>query len=80
MDGNRFAPRRRIFKAGTIDLGDGGGIDCIVKNISETGAAIEVVSPLFIPDHFTLHVSSAQLKRRCRIVWRRDKRIGVAFD
>jgi PilZ domain len=73
------APRRRTFKAGTIEFG-GGAIDCTVRNISETGAALEVVTPLFIPDRFTLFVPTEQLKRPCRIVWRREKRIGVTFD
>lgn len=79
MDPQRIAPRRRILKAGSIESG-GGVIDCIVRNLSETGAALEVVSPLFIPDRFTLIVPTDQLKRRCQIVWRKQKRIGVAFD
>lgn len=33
-------------------------IDCLVKNISEAGAAIEVATPLFIPDRFTVQVAS----------------------
>ena len=79
MDEHPRAPRRRTFKAGTIEFG-GGAIDCIVRNISETGAALEVNTPLFIPDHFTLFVPTEQLKRRCRVVWRKEKRIGVTFD
>ena len=73
MDEHRIAPRRRMLKAGTIEFG-GGGIDCIVRNLSETGAALEVVTPLFIPDRFTLFVPSDQFKRSCHIVWRREKR------
>jgi hypothetical protein len=79
MDQTRIVPRRRRLKAGTIEFG-GGGIDCTVRNISQTGAALEVVSPLFIPDRFTLFVPSEQLKRPCRIAWRKQKRIGVTFD
>jgi hypothetical protein len=79
MDQTRIAPRHRILKAGTIEFG-GGGIDCTVRNISETGAALDVVTPLFIPDRLTLFVPSDQLKRPCHIVWRKEKRIGVAFD
>ena len=79
MDPHRSAPRRRILKAGSIECG-GGIIDCIVRSVSETGAALEVVSPLYIPDRFTLIVRTDQLKRRCHIVWRKAKRIGVAFD
>ena len=79
MDAQRITPRRRILKTGSIESG-GGVIDCIVRNLSETGAALEVVSPLFIPDRFTLIVPTDQLKRRCHIVWRKQKRISVAFD
>ena len=75
----RTAPRRRVLKAGSIQFG-GGAIDCTVRNVSETGAALEVVTPLFIPDRFTLAVQADQLKRRCRIVWRKQGRIGVSFE
>jgi hypothetical protein len=67
------------LKAGTISFG-GGAIDCTIRNISETGAALDVVTPLFIPDRFTLVVQTAQLKRPCRIVWRKERRMGVAFE
>jgi hypothetical protein len=79
MDEHRIAPRRRMLKAGTIEFG-GGAIDCTVKNLSNTGAALEVVTPLFIPNHFTLYVPSDQIKRPCHTVWRKEKRIGIEFD
>ncbi len=40
-DEHRIAPRHRVLKAATIEFG-GGGIDCVVRNISDTGAALEV--------------------------------------
>ena len=79
MDCHRIAPRHRVLKTGSIQFG-GGAIDCAVRNVSETGAALEVVTPLFIPDRFTLFVPSDQFKRPCHIVWRKEKRIGIAFD
>jgi hypothetical protein len=78
-DEYRTAPRRRVLKAGSISFG-GGVIDCTIRNISETGAALEVVTPLFIPDKFTLIVPSDGLSPPCRVVWRRECRIGVTFD
>jgi hypothetical protein len=76
-DGDRIAPRRRVLKAGSIEAGGG---DCTVRNISDTGAALEVITPLFIPERFMLVVQAEGLKRRCRIVWRKGKRMGVLFD
>lgn len=79
MNEHRAAPRHRVLKAGTISFG-GSVIDCTVRNLSETGAALEVVTPLFIPNRFTLIIPSEPLKRPCHIVWRRERRIGIAFD
>lgn len=79
MEKKRASDRKRILKSGSIEFG-GGAIDCTVRNISETGAALEVVSPLFIPDRFTLFVQTDHVRRPCHIVWRKEKRIGVAFD
>jgi hypothetical protein len=78
MNSNR-APRRRVLKAGSIEFG-GGAFDCNVRNLSDTGAALDVMTPLYIPDRFTLLVRSDQLKRRCHVVWRKEKRVGIAFD
>jgi PilZ domain len=67
MEECRNAPRQRILKAGTISFA-GAAIDCTVRNISETGAALDVVTPLFIPDRFTLLIETAQLNLPCHIV------------
>jgi PilZ domain len=79
MDHQRIVPRRRIFKAGSIECG-GSVIDCTVRNLSKTGAALEVLSPLYIPDRFTLAIRIDQLKRACHVIWRKKNRIGIAFD
>ena len=79
MNESRPLPRRRMLKTGTIEFG-GGGIDCAVHNLSKNYAALEVVTPLLIPDRFTLFVLNDQFERPCHIIWRNENRIGVAFD
>jgi hypothetical protein len=79
MDEHRSSPRHRDLKAGTIEF-SGSKIDCVIRNISATGAAIEVKSPIWFPDSFVLAVASDGTARRCHIVWQEEKRIGVAFD
>jgi hypothetical protein len=79
MSEHRIATRHRILKAGTIEF-SGDAIPCTVRNISETGAALEINSPLWFPDQFTLSITSDGLRKPCHIVWRREKRIGIAFD
>jgi hypothetical protein len=79
MDSQRIASRRRVLKAGSIEVG-GDVFECTVRNLSDRGAALEVMTPLYIPDRFTLVLQSEQSKRECRIIWRKQKRIGVTFD
>jgi hypothetical protein len=43
------------------------------------GAALEIASPIGIPDEFTLVIAADKVRRRCVVVWRKQKRIGVAF-
>ena len=79
IDETRIAPRRRVLKAGAITFAHGAAIDCTVKNLSATGAALEVESPLGIPSEFVLVVASDSIRRSCHVVWRKERRIGVTF-
>ncbi|WP_027520906.1 PilZ domain-containing protein [Bradyrhizobium sp. Ec3.3] len=78
MDERRIQSRHRVLKAGTIEFG-GGAIDCAVRNFSDTGAALDVTSPVGIPEHFTLFVQADGRHLSCTAVWRKEKRIGVKF-
>jgi PilZ domain len=78
LENNRAALRQRTLKAGTIEF-NGGTIDCVVRNVSDTGAQLEVASPVGIPGEFNLLISGNIAKRPCRVAWVKDKRIGVAF-
>jgi hypothetical protein len=79
VDEHRTAPRRRLLKSGKISFG-GGAINCTVRNLSETGAALEVISPVNIPDRFTLVIEVDHIQVPCRVVWRKETRIGVHFE
>lgn len=79
MEERRTTPRHRVLKAGTIEFG-GEALPCTVRNLSKSGARIEVNSPLWFPDHFVLGVASEGLHKPCRVVWRLERRIGVAFE
>jgi hypothetical protein len=75
----RVAFRHRVSKAATIEFG-GDAIKCVVRDLSTTGAALEVSSQLGIPATFTLVVPGDGLHLPCAVVWRKDYRIGVHFD
>jgi hypothetical protein len=79
MIDNRKSPRHKVFKAATIAFNRAAGIDCTVRNISDGGACLEVASPLGIPLVFHLHIASDHTVRTCHLVWKTERRIGVAF-
>ena len=78
MDERRDKARHRVLKAGTIEFG-GGAIDCTVRNFSDTGAALDVTSPVGIPERVTLVIQADGTHLACTMVWRKEKRIGVRF-
>src|ERR1700760_4354853 len=79
MQDQRASPRQRVLKNGTIAF-DGAGSCCVVRNISATGAALEVESQAGIPREFKLVISAEQFNGFCRVLWRKAKRIGVVFQ
>jgi len=75
----RSAPRYRVMKAAKIKFG-GIIILCTIRDLSATGAALEISNPDEIPSEFNLLVPGDRLNLPCRVVRRREFRIGVAFD
>ena len=77
MEEKRISPRRRVMKPGLI--GFNGGIECLVCNLSESGAAIEIRGAIGVPESFNLTVNSEAINKNCRVVWRKYQRLGVTF-
>jgi PilZ domain len=76
----RAAPRHRVLKGGRLAFSDGGGLDCVVRNISSSGARLDVANSMGVPPSFTLIIAADRFMRRCHAVWSSEARIGVAFD
>jgi hypothetical protein len=68
----------RTLDAGIIEF-HGGTVPCLVRNISEFGAALDVITPRDIPDRFTLALPFEGISHRCSLIWRSDMEIGVSF-
>ena len=75
----RIAFRHRVLKAGTIEFGNS-SLDCWIRNLSITGAALEVSAQMGIPAEFTLVVPGDGLHLPCTVVRRSGYRIGVVFN
>jgi len=74
----RTAARFRVLKGGLVAI-DGGSIPCTVRNMSSTGAAVEFAQRVDLPATFTLVIERDRFARRCRPVWRNERRVGMAF-
>jgi hypothetical protein len=75
----RIAPRYRVMKRAQIEYG-GDEIPCTVRDLSITGAALEVSNPTVVPAKFILVVPEDGLRLPCRVIRRTEFRIGVAFE
>jgi hypothetical protein len=76
----RGAPRKRTLKAGKIVYGekDAVTIDCIVRNLSDKGARLQVPLSVMIPANFRLAVGG--VVRSVAVAWRKGDLMGVRFD
>lgn len=79
MGEQRRSPRQRAYKGGTISFGTYPSVGCIIRNLSTTGACLEVQSTANIPNHFTLLIKPELLKRSCQVAWSDNQKIGVHF-
>jgi hypothetical protein len=54
-------------------------IDCIIKNISPSGAKIALSDLLAVPTEFEVYIPQKGRSHRARLVWRDKESIGVEF-
>lgn len=75
----RVSPRRNTMIPAEIVF-DGGRarIECIIRNLSDSGAKLEVASVAKVPATFDL-VAPEQRPHHCMVVWRTLRELGVAF-
>src|SRR5881394_3443157 len=78
MDENRKTNRRRVLKGATIEF-DRSAYSCAVRNLSEVGAALDVPYAVTIPHEFKLTLERDRVSRNCRVIWRKENRLGVEF-
>ena len=78
MDEKRTVPRRRVLKAAYIVISDKAPrFECAVRNISDTGALLQVSTTFSVPTTFDLVIDG--VSRPCRSVRRTDTTIAIEF-
>ena len=80
MAERRSVPRQRTFLKAVLSFHSGNSSeDCLVRNLGEGGALIELPHPN-APDAFELIVPARDFRRHARAVWRNGSHIGVRFE
>jgi PilZ domain len=72
----RRHPRQAVHVAAEITIGNAVHCECTIVDISLGGAQLAIPKGFTVPDEFLLTPPS----RLCRVAWRKDDRVGVAFQ
>jgi hypothetical protein len=71
--------RKRILKNAQIILSEKAPkLDCAVRNLTDTGACLQVSTTYGIPATFDVVIEG--VRRPCRSIWRTDTKMGIAFE
>ena len=78
----RKSVRRRFSQYAMLYSVTGTAVcNCIIRDISDGGAKLAVAAAAKAPDELVLVLSRAgTIRRKCRVVWRSETHIGVAFE
>lgn len=78
---HRVSTRRRLLKAGQLLAKNGLlSFKCTVRDLSDTGARLQVEDPVGIPEHFELVIELDGLRADCEVVRRKGNEMGVRFS
>lgn len=79
-DERRQATRQKSLLRGLAYLGNSpSAMNCLVRDISDTGARLKFGGPVTAPDTLDLHIPTKNQTLRCKVKWREADEIGVGF-
>ncbi len=78
----RQSARDKVIYGGVAEIDERGATqDCVVRNISETGAHLEFSNVVKLPtEKMSLTIARKGRSFLARIIWWRDNFVGVAFS
>ncbi len=76
----REVPRQRTYLGGRVVQDDGISFACVIRNVSVTGAMIEVPQMMVLPDTWTLIDMKNAVAHRVCVSWRQETRLGVRIE
>jgi hypothetical protein len=79
-DEHRRSARHRAFLGAKLIFGDAAfTIDCVVRDLSETGARVKLPEGQAVPDHLYLLETRSGVAYEAHVAWKRHPEIGLEF-
>lgn len=79
-ENSRAKTRSRVLKgAKLVHMSNWSLVDCIVRDLSETGARIICGDQFAVANEFRFLIPSANTIQNARVVWRRGDLLGIEF-
>ena len=75
----RASVRSKAFLKAHIRIYNLPAMDCVVRNVSPSGARLEVDETFALPTEFDLEIPQRGVVLLCELKWRRDDVVGVKF-
>src|SRR5437763_3067486 len=72
--------RKRTLKTGKVILSDSASIDCVIREVSPTGARLVFGGPTVLPKLFRLLFVETGSVRPAILVWQKGLAAGVCFE
>jgi PilZ domain-containing protein len=80
MPERRITSRQKSFLQGRIYYNKRrSSVDCLVRDVSDTGAKLVFGGTVTIPDVVELYLSNKDEVRRAKVQWRKGHEMGVDF-
>jgi hypothetical protein len=69
-----------VLLGGVAEISEiGATVDCVVRNLSENGACVELNAQMNLPRKINLTIPRKGRSYLARMIWRRANKVGLAF-
>jgi len=79
LEERRQSFREPTFKAGEIILEDDTALDCVVRNVSDSGCLVKLENANALPEEIRIRIDLGKPPRRAQIIWRSTSLAGAMF-
>lgn len=80
MQDRRQGRRDKVFLGGVAEINKRGStMDCVVRNINERGACVEIDEAARLPEKLGLSIPRKGRSFLAQTIWRHANRVGLAF-